>query len=75
MVGPGRAVNPLFFGTPWAQLPHQFTGIDSPYEAPLAPDLEIRTDRESIADSVEKLTRLALSLARPTDQDGAGAHI
>ncbi len=53
----------------------QFTGIDSPYEAPLAPDLEIRTDRESIADSVEKLTRLALSLARPTDQDGAGAHI
>ena len=53
----------------------QFTGIDSPYEAPLAPDLEIRTDRESIADSVEKLARLALSLARPTDQDGAGAHI
>lgn len=25
----------------------EFTGIDSPYEAPVAPDLEIRTDRDS----------------------------
>ena len=26
----------------------QFTGIDSPYEPPLAPDLELRTDRETV---------------------------
>ena len=55
----------------------QFTGIDSPYEAPLAPDLELRTDRESVGDSIEKLTQAALSLARPQEQalDGAGADI
>ena len=51
----------------------QFTGIDSPYEAPLAPDLEIRTDRLSVNDSIEKLTQLALGLARPLEQAGAGA--
>jgi adenylyl-sulfate kinase len=51
----------------------QFTGIDSPYEAPLAPDLEIRTDRLSVNDSIEMLTQLALGLARPLEQTGAGA--
>ena len=58
------------------QIP-SFTGIDSPYEAPLAPDLELRTDRESVGDSIEKLTQAALSLARPQEQalDGAGADI
>jgi adenylyl-sulfate kinase len=40
-----------------------FTGIDSPYEMPTAPDLEIRTDLEPIADSVAKITPLALQLA------------
>jgi adenylyl-sulfate kinase len=40
-----------------------FTGIDSPYEAPRLADLEIRTDRESIGESIAKLTPLALSLA------------
>jgi bifunctional enzyme CysN/CysC len=53
----------------------QFTGIDSPYEAPLAPDLELRTDRETVADSVEKLTQLALGLARPSQTAGSGADI
>jgi bifunctional enzyme CysN/CysC len=56
------------------QIP-QFTGIDSPYEAPLAPDLEIRTDKQSVADSIEKLTELTLGLARPSEQAGAGANI
>ena len=56
------------------QIP-QFTGIDSPYEAPLSPDLEIRTDRETVSDSVERLTQMALSLARPAEQAGSGAHI
>jgi adenylyl-sulfate kinase len=53
----------------------QFTGIDSPYEAPLSPDLELRTDRESVNDSIERLTQLALGLARPSEQTGAGADI
>jgi bifunctional enzyme CysN/CysC len=54
------------------QIP-SFTGIDSPYEAPLAPDLELRTDRESVEQSIEKLSRLVLALARPPrDDQGAG---
>jgi bifunctional enzyme CysN/CysC len=40
-----------------------FTGIDSPYESPLAPALELRTDLESVGQSIEKLTTLALKLA------------
>ena len=51
-----------------------FTGIDSPYEAPLAPDLELRTDRESVEQSIERLSRLVLSLARPSSND-PGADI
>jgi adenylylsulfate kinase len=33
----------------------RFTGIDDPYEAPLAPEVECRTDRESLAESAEKV--------------------
>lgn len=40
-----------------------FTGIDSPYDVPTAPDLEIRTDLEPITASVGKITPLALKLA------------
>jgi adenylylsulfate kinase len=40
-----------------------FTGIDSPYQAPVAPDLEIRTDLEPVEDSVARLVPLALRLA------------
>ncbi len=32
-----------------------FTGIDDPYEAPENPDVECRTDRESLAGSVAKV--------------------
>lgn len=32
-----------------------FTGISAPYEAPLKPELEIRTDRLTIAESVDAL--------------------
>jgi adenylylsulfate kinase len=32
-----------------------FTGIDDPYEPPLAPDVECRTDQESIEQSVSKV--------------------
>jgi adenylyl-sulfate kinase len=31
------------------------TGIDDPYEHPLAPDVECRTDRETVAESVAKV--------------------
>ena len=31
-----------------------FTGVDSPYEAPIAADLECRTDKEAINESVDK---------------------
>jgi adenylylsulfate kinase-like enzyme len=36
------------------QLPG-FTGIDDPYEPPLTPEIECRTDRESLVESVEKV--------------------
>lgn len=45
----------------------EFTGIDSPYEEPLAPDLNLRTDRQSVDDSVEQLFQLATELSRVTD--------
>lgn len=32
-----------------------FTGIDDPYEAPLNPDVECRTDLESVSESVAKV--------------------
>lgn len=32
-----------------------FTGISSPYEAPVNPDIEIQTENESIEESVEKI--------------------
>jgi bifunctional enzyme CysN/CysC len=43
-----------------------FTGVDDPYEPPLAPDVECRTDRETIAESAQKIVdaveaRLSLS--------------
>jgi bifunctional enzyme CysN/CysC len=41
-----------------------FTGITSPYEPPLSPDLELRTDQETIEQSVEKLVQLSLSLSK-----------
>lgn len=34
---------------------HGFTGIDDPYEAPLQPEVECRTDRETVEESVEKI--------------------
>ena len=32
-----------------------FTGISSPYEAPVDPDIEIRTEEETVEESVEKI--------------------
>lgn len=41
-----------------------FTGLDSPYEPPTSAALELHTDRETIAQSAEKLTRFTLALAQ-----------
>ncbi|MGB3494097.1 MAG: adenylyl-sulfate kinase [Elainellaceae cyanobacterium] len=35
----------------------QFTGIDDPYESPLNPDIECRTDLESLDESAEKVLK------------------
>ncbi len=32
-----------------------FTGVDDPYEPPLQPEVECRTDHETVAESVEKV--------------------
>ncbi len=37
-----------------------FTGIDSPYEAPQNPDLEIRTDQMTIQESADKIYKFIL---------------
>ncbi|MEY4940307.1 MAG: Adenylyl-sulfate kinase [Verrucomicrobiota bacterium] len=50
------------------QIP-SFTGIDSPYEIPLTPTLELRTDLEPAEKSLDKLTALALTLALPPQGD------
>jgi len=38
-----------------------FTGLDSTYEPPVSPTLELRTDLESIAESVEKVFAVAVA--------------
>ena len=37
-----------------------FTGVDDPYESPLQPEVECRTDRETIAESAEKVLERVL---------------
>ena len=45
------------------------TGVDDPYEAPTAPEVECRTDREAVAESVAKvLSAIQHMLRLPTDQ-------
>ena len=43
------------------QLP-QFTGIDSPYEPPVDPDLILKTDESSLKECVESLLRLLVDI-------------
>ena len=38
-----------------------FTGVDDPYEPPLRPDVECRTDRETIVESAEKVLKCVLN--------------
>ena len=50
------------------ELPN-FTGISDPYEAPGAPEVECRTDRESLDESARKVL-LAIHRARGEDHGG-----
>ncbi len=45
----------------------EFTGIDSPYEAPENPALEIRTDQMSLAESTEEVLDFLLPVFRYSD--------
>jgi adenylyl-sulfate kinase len=38
----------------------QFTGITDPYEPPLSPDIEVRTDNESIEESLETIRKILI---------------
>jgi adenylylsulfate kinase len=50
----------------------QFTGIDDPYEAPLSPEIECRTDLETLEASTEKvLNRLKELGYLPTNSKAA----
>jgi adenylyl-sulfate kinase len=49
-----RDVKGLYRKARSGELP-RFTGIDDPYEPPLFPEVECRTDRETIAESAEKI--------------------
>ena len=49
-----RDVKGLYKKARAGQIQH-FTGIDDPYEAPLQPDVECRTDMESVEESVAKV--------------------
>ncbi|MFM7191500.1 MAG: adenylyl-sulfate kinase, partial [Microcystaceae cyanobacterium] len=39
-----------------------FTGIDDPYEPPLNPEVECRTDLESLEESVDKVWQKLVAL-------------
>lgn len=54
----------------------EFTGIDLPYEVPLNPDVECRTDLETVAESKEKviLKMLNLGYLKPRDFSHSSAY-
>lgn len=52
-----RDVKGLYRKALAGELAH-FTGVSDPYEAPERPDLQVRSDRESVAESVERLIEL-----------------
>jgi len=52
----------------------KFTGIDDPYEPPLNPEIECRTDRETLAESVAKIMEY-LETRLPAASHSAGYHM
>mgnify|MGYP000934534614 CR=1 FL=1 len=49
-----------------------FTGVDDPYEAPDHPEIECRTDRESLDECVSKVLRAILGALGASDSTGWG---
>jgi len=64
-----RDVKGLYKRARSGQLPN-FTGIDSPYEAPLHPEVHIDSSFESAEDAADEVFRVLLEMAwcRPSDQ-------
>jgi adenylylsulfate kinase len=52
-----RDVKGLYRKALAGEIPH-FTGVSDPYEPPPEPDLTVRTDVESVAESVEKILQM-----------------
>lgn len=52
-----RDVKGLYKRALAGEIPH-FTGVNDPYEPPTHPDLEIKTDREPVAKSVDSILAL-----------------
>jgi adenylyl-sulfate kinase len=46
-----------------------FTGIDSPYEAPTRPEIEIRSDEMSAESAAQKILNKILPLIQPQDEE------
>lgn len=55
-----RDVKGLYKRALAGEIPH-FTGVNDPYEPPTHPELEIKTDRESVEQSVESILALLRS--------------
>ncbi len=51
-----------------------FTGIDSPFEPPVSPDIEIRTDKLDIQDSANKLLKYLLPYIEYKQYNGKIQH-
>jgi len=60
------------YGKARAGLLKNFTGIDDPYEPPLAPEVECRTDQESPAESVTKVLRFLVDTLPGTRKPAGG---
>jgi len=51
-----RDVKGLYQRALAGEIPH-FTGVSDPYEPPVNPDVIVRTDRESVGESADKIVR------------------
>ena len=65
-----RDVKGLYRKARSGELP-RFTGIDDPYEPPLFPEVECRTDRETIAESAEKIVDAVEARLSPHATNGS----
>jgi adenylylsulfate kinase len=66
-----RDVKGLYRKARGGELLH-FTGIDDPYEAPLTPEVECRTDKETVFESVNKVLRYLESRFWHVDSNVSG---